>query len=373
MKKVYIASQFMKRKAEYGLNFDEDIREALLFKHGNSLSRYKEGCKVDIFNETYNYIGPFWSEVTSKGEFSATDSYEVVKTELKLIDECDLFIAFLGNDISPGTIAELVYAASKNKEVKIYYVKDPEVKLTLKSNNWFPIMVSTQIGNNVDLIEVSGYNEFCTLLSERGKEYIMNLINRSTFSSAVDRQLMFLLENTDIEKVFRLLKEIGPNPEEDKVEQYIKCILHNIPYAKLLNPKLGVKEINELRRLLEDLPRVDLNPDSKGAENILDKIIKLGWEYNTIYAYRRFLKCERDIKEEDMICILEFMQNNDINNWVALEIMYKEYSENKIKSLLGLRDLKREDIIPFKGLESCRDIYVLARITESIKELLHEI
>lgn len=100
-----------------------------------------------------HYIGPFYNEKASLRVLTSTDCDKVVSQEKSLIDMCDIFICYLGEELSPGTISEMIYAATIKKEIVIYYKKDNSVEYSLKTDSWFPITMVMQL-TNVKLIEM---------------------------------------------------------------------------------------------------------------------------------------------------------------------------------------------------------------------------
>lgn len=145
--KVYIASRFIKEKLDNGLfSFCNDFRSKLIgveedFVNFNNHSFIvgKDG------NIKYQYLGPFYNEKASDGSLTSTVCDEVVRTENTLIDKCDIFIAYLDKDLSPGSISELIYAAFKGKKIIIYYEREDSISYELKSSNWYPIVTAKQL------------------------------------------------------------------------------------------------------------------------------------------------------------------------------------------------------------------------------------
>lgn len=93
----------------------------------------------DAGEKILQYIGPFYNEKASTGEFTSTDCEKVVDTENRLIENCDLFIAYFDETLSPGGITELIYAAMLNKRIIIFFKEEDDISYSLKSSNWYPI------------------------------------------------------------------------------------------------------------------------------------------------------------------------------------------------------------------------------------------
>lgn len=166
-RKVYIASKFIKNTHTDG-SFDllEDFREQLLAKSNSSLIDSNNKSFIQTENgETLHYIGPFYNEIASNGELTSTECNEVVSTELSLIDDCDLFIVYMDENISPGSITELMYAAMKKKDIVIMFKVDESIRYTIKTDNWFPIVSAMQLSEaDIKIMPVTNEEEVKKLI-----------------------------------------------------------------------------------------------------------------------------------------------------------------------------------------------------------------
>lgn len=138
--KTYIAARFIKDKTDSGASFARDFRVDLIgdeekFVNANDTSFVHN----DAGEKILQYIGPFYNEKASTGEFTSTDCEKVVDTENRLIENCDLFIAYFDETLSPGGITELIYAAMLNKRIIIFFKEEDDISYSLKSSNWYPI------------------------------------------------------------------------------------------------------------------------------------------------------------------------------------------------------------------------------------------
>ncbi|MBR2507936.1 MAG: hypothetical protein IKB70_13890 [Bacilli bacterium] len=98
------------------------------------------------------------------------DCKQVVKAEFELIDMCDLFCAYLDSEVelSLGTVAELIYAASIKKEILIFYNKK-EVGYEIKSEYWYPMIAAKYLSENpenVTVIEISNVKQIYEYLDK---------------------------------------------------------------------------------------------------------------------------------------------------------------------------------------------------------------
>ena len=86
--------------------------------------------------------------------------YSIVFTEKMMIDRCDIFISYFGKKSSPGSVAELIYAASLQKPIEIFYLETDNGR-EIKTEYWFPIVMSRYIDENVvKVTPVQCANEF---------------------------------------------------------------------------------------------------------------------------------------------------------------------------------------------------------------------
>lgn len=160
-KKIYFAGKFNKlsdSKLSLCERLKNDYRSQLL---GDSkrLTYYNEECFI---SKGHQYVGCFYCEKASEGIFTSTDCQIVVTEELKQIDKCDTFIVVFDEKFSTGSIAELVYAATKQKDIIIFY-KQQSTKYDVKSEYWFAMVCAQQLSSSTKFIL---YNEETNIVSE---------------------------------------------------------------------------------------------------------------------------------------------------------------------------------------------------------------
>ena len=102
MKEGYLAQA----EDDYRVSFLGDVRKLLRGKGSVPLS------------ERLTYIGPFYFE--SDGMIDK----EIVKMEMRQIRRCTHAIFLLEDGCCPGTVSEIVYAASHQKRISIFYIRD---------------------------------------------------------------------------------------------------------------------------------------------------------------------------------------------------------------------------------------------------------
>lgn len=137
--KVYIASRFIKEKTENGYSFARDYRAELIgterdFVDFNNHSFIRKDGKP-----VAQYLGPFYNEKASDGSLTSTACEEVVNTENRLIERCDIFVCYFDETLSPGSINELTYAVLLKKKIVIIYKVEPDVGYDTQTSSWYPI------------------------------------------------------------------------------------------------------------------------------------------------------------------------------------------------------------------------------------------
>lgn len=154
MKKFYCGGQFYFdcRDDNYLQNAAKDYRSMLL---GNT-NKMLYGRGEQFVCDGVTYIGPYYYETESM----AAD--DIVATELDMIDHCTDAIFVLDEANCPGTITELVYAATKRKRLHFIYKEYPEHDETeseLHTPCWFAIHAAQQISE----IKIYKYQDYDVL------------------------------------------------------------------------------------------------------------------------------------------------------------------------------------------------------------------
>ena len=126
MKEGYLAQA----EDDYRVSFLGDVRKLLRGKGSVPLS------------EHLTYIGPFYFE--SDGMIDK----EIVKMEMRQIRRCTHAIFLLEDGCCPGTVSEIVYAASHQKRISIFYIRDDkETESELRSPCWYPILMAEELAD----------------------------------------------------------------------------------------------------------------------------------------------------------------------------------------------------------------------------------
>ena len=86
---------------------------------------------------------------------------DIVEAEMHQIEKCTFAVFLLDCSSCPGTIAEMVYAASLGKRMAIVYLEEEsETESMLHSSWWYPIILCQKVNRSeIELIPYKEYNE----------------------------------------------------------------------------------------------------------------------------------------------------------------------------------------------------------------------
>ena len=168
MKKIYFAGKFNKIK-QPNISLEDalknDFRSQLL---GSSklLTHYQNNL---IVNNKFEYVGPFYCEQASNGNFTSTDCNEVLNAEYNLITQSDAFVVVFGETFSSGSIVELGWALNANKKIIILYQEEAS-NYTIKSEYWFAIADAIKRSTDLTILKYKYYSEIVPLINQTIKE-----------------------------------------------------------------------------------------------------------------------------------------------------------------------------------------------------------
>lgn len=137
MKKIYFSGKFNRLK-DKALTLDQSLAQdyrAKILNDAKLLSVYHKDLNVD---NRFIYAGPFYCEQVSSGEYTSTDCNSVLNAEFNAVKNSDIFFAVFDQNFSVGTIVELEWALSFNKEIVILYQEETS-SYQIKSEYWFAI------------------------------------------------------------------------------------------------------------------------------------------------------------------------------------------------------------------------------------------
>lgn len=152
MKKIYIGMKFNRDKTKQSLEeqLKNDLRALLL----EDVSLLIQPTHATIPNTELIYNGPFYCESAGEqGDVTCTDCNQIVAEELKALDDSDLFLCYLDDTFSTGSIVELMYCATKGIPTIVLY-KNQTTKYNINSEYWFALTAAKQLNPHLQLVEV---------------------------------------------------------------------------------------------------------------------------------------------------------------------------------------------------------------------------
>lgn len=128
-----------------------DYRAILL----NDVNKLLSNSDTVILSGHLAYIGPYYFETDDMLD------RDIVEVEKRQIERCTIAVFLLDDTPCPGTIAELVYAASLQKKILIYYVKNTnETESVLRSPFWYPMILCSKVNRSgTEIIAYDSYAE----------------------------------------------------------------------------------------------------------------------------------------------------------------------------------------------------------------------
>jgi len=168
MKKVYFAGKFNLIKGNKSLekSLVNDYR-SLLLGDSKLMCLYQKSL---MLNENYQYLGPFYCEQASQGDFTSTDCNIVLSSEMESVKKCDIFVCVFNESFSVGSIVELGWALNLNKEIVILYKEEANSKYQIKSEYWFAIADALSKNSNSKVFKYNKNNDIVSILRNFFKE-----------------------------------------------------------------------------------------------------------------------------------------------------------------------------------------------------------
>ena len=157
MKKIYFAGKFNLLKDDSLTLQDKLIDDYRSYILGSpqKLAYYNDEIYI---KDKIHYLGPFYCEKASNGDFTSTDCKTVLNNERKFVIECDIFFVVFDYSFSVGSIVELGWALNMNKRIIILYREEP-TKYSIKSEYWFAIADAMEKSNKLSVYKYSDENE----------------------------------------------------------------------------------------------------------------------------------------------------------------------------------------------------------------------
>lgn len=136
---IYCGGNFEFQYKDYSVDkIESDYRVEILGGDVNNLIHTPDNAsKLRKIGRGVYYCGPYYFYE------EGTDGASIVKNEIEMVNKCTNAVFVIDNTNIPGTITEIVHAATYGREVAIFYVKQPldkgEPEKDICSANWYPI------------------------------------------------------------------------------------------------------------------------------------------------------------------------------------------------------------------------------------------
>lgn len=130
----------------------KDYRSRLL----GDVEKMLSGSGETMVSDSIIYIGPYYFETDDM------NAPGIVHTELSMIENCTDAVFVLDEADCPGTITELIYAATKGKRIHIFYKRyadQDETESVLHTPCWFPITAAQEFTE----VAVYKYDDYDTV------------------------------------------------------------------------------------------------------------------------------------------------------------------------------------------------------------------
>ena len=155
MKKIYFAGKFKKKRAaSLAESLVRDYR-AILLGSSELLTKYTKDLCV---KNKFVYMGPFYCEQASNGDYTSTDCNDVLRAEYNAVKCSDLCFFVFDKSFSVGSVVELGWALQQNKEIVILYKKE-DSSYDIKSEYWFAIADAMQKSKKIKILSYAKEQE----------------------------------------------------------------------------------------------------------------------------------------------------------------------------------------------------------------------
>lgn len=117
-------------------------------------------------NDDYAYGWPSFYYADEEGKPSLSSKL-ILEREYSIIPTIDIFVAFLQDVATAGTMGEIMYAAMNKKPMYIYYTASPTESDLYNTNQWYAIGMAEKINpGNVHVTEVKDIKDLLYKLDQ---------------------------------------------------------------------------------------------------------------------------------------------------------------------------------------------------------------
>lgn len=121
-----------------------------------------------ILNDEYAYGWPSFYYEDENGNPSLSSKL-ILEREFAIIPTIDVFVAFLQEKVTAGTLGEIMYAAQNKKPMFIYYTPSPTESDLYDTNQWYVIGMAEKI--NPGNVHIKKVEDITHLLNELNNEF----------------------------------------------------------------------------------------------------------------------------------------------------------------------------------------------------------
>jgi len=117
-------------------------------------------------NDKYSYGWPSFYYADAEGKPSLSSKL-ILEREFSIIPTIDVFVGFLQEKATAGTLGEIMYAAQNKKPMYIYYIASPTESDLYNTDQWYVIGMADKINpGNVHVKEVKDIKDLLNKLKE---------------------------------------------------------------------------------------------------------------------------------------------------------------------------------------------------------------
>lgn len=128
---------------------------AILLDSVETMLRPEDISGVSV-SENVLYIGPFYFETENM------EAEDIIRCEMKMIEDCTDAIFLLDAAECPGTVAELMYANSLGKRLHLFYIKrdeQVETESDMHTPCWYPLHFCKMTNRGAVLYPCAGFDD----------------------------------------------------------------------------------------------------------------------------------------------------------------------------------------------------------------------
>lgn len=155
------AFRFDRRRANCYDMIPKDYRSVLLKDPALLFAGFDEGDTM--LSPQVDYVGPY---------FFTTDKLsgeQIILREKEMIERCTDAIFLFDEAGCPGSVTELMQAATLGKTLHLFYIQkgdDDEIESALHTPCWYPILFSRLTNANTHLYRCHEYDEAVTKITD---------------------------------------------------------------------------------------------------------------------------------------------------------------------------------------------------------------